>query len=79
MAPNEQQATRERTTSEWARLVGSLALAALAIAFAVLNLDEVSVNWIFGTWSTPLIVVIVLCLLVGALIDRLVLRPRRRR
>jgi uncharacterized integral membrane protein len=75
----EDRTTRERTTGEWARLIGSVVLAGLAVAFAVLNLDEVSVNWIFGTWSTPLIVVIVLCLVVGALIDRLVLRPRRRR
>lgn len=28
--------------------------------FAVLNFDSVDVNWIFGTWSTPLIVAIVL-------------------
>jgi uncharacterized integral membrane protein len=75
----EDRTTRERTTGEWARLIGSVVLAGLVVAFAVLNLDEVSVNWIFGTWSTPLIVVIVLCLVVGALIDRLVLRPRRRR
>lgn len=36
--------------------------------FAVLNLDDVSVNWIVATWSTPLIVVIVVCLAIGAAI-----------
>ncbi len=28
--------------------------------FALLNLDEVEVNWLIGTWQTPLIVVIAL-------------------
>jgi uncharacterized integral membrane protein len=34
--------------------------------FAVLNLDEVEVNWIVGTFDTPLIVVIAVSILVGA-------------
>jgi uncharacterized integral membrane protein len=40
-------------------------LAAIGIAFAALNLDEVDVNWVLGTWETPLIVVIALSMLVG--------------
>jgi uncharacterized integral membrane protein len=49
-----------------ARQVGVIALTVLATLFAVLNLDKVSVNWIVGTWRTPLIVVIAVSLLIGA-------------
>ena len=49
-----------------ARQIGMIALAVLATLFAVLNLDKVSVNWIVGTWRTPLIVVIAASMLVGA-------------
>ncbi len=49
-----------------ARQLGALALTALAVLFAVLNLDEVSVNWIVDSRRTPLIVVIAASLLVGA-------------
>ena len=44
--------------------------------FAALNLDEVDVNWILGTWSTPLIVVIALSMLIGAGLGILVSRRR---
>jgi uncharacterized integral membrane protein len=40
----------------------------LAVAFALLNTGHVEVDWILGTWSTPLIVVILVTLLVGALL-----------
>jgi uncharacterized integral membrane protein len=58
------------------RQVAALALAALGIAFAVLNLDEVKVNWILGNWRTPLIIVIALSMLVGAALGFLVSRRR---
>jgi uncharacterized integral membrane protein len=48
------------------RQIGVIALTVLATLFAVLNLDKVSVNWIVGTWRTPLIVVIAASLVVGA-------------
>jgi uncharacterized integral membrane protein len=38
------------------------------VLFAVLNLDEVEVDWIIGVWRTPLIVVILVCVLLGAVI-----------
>jgi uncharacterized integral membrane protein len=41
-------------------------LGGLGGVFAVLNLDEVGVNWIVGTWDTPLIIVIAISVLVGA-------------
>ena len=47
------------------RQIAGLALAAFGAAFAALNLDEVEVNWILGTWETPLIIVIALSMLIG--------------
>ena len=58
------------------RQVAVLGLAALGGVFAILNLDEVQVNWILGTWSTPLIVVIALSMLVGAALALLATRRR---
>ena len=58
------------------RRIAALVLAALGIAFAALNLDEVDVNWILGTWETPLIIVIALSMLVGAALGFLVSRRR---
>jgi uncharacterized integral membrane protein len=66
----------ERSTRERARTVGAVALGALAALFAVLNLDEVDVNWILGTWSTPLIVVVALTFVLGAGVGFLVARRR---
>jgi uncharacterized integral membrane protein len=41
-------------------------LIAFAVLFAAFNLDRVEVNWIIGTRETPLLVVILLCLALGA-------------
>ncbi len=55
-------------------------LAVLITLFAVLNVKEVEVNWIFGKVKTPLIVAIVVPLLVGGVLTHFVdLRIRRRR
>jgi uncharacterized integral membrane protein len=51
----------------------------LLVLFALLNLDEVDVNWIVGTWRTPLIVVIVVSMLLGAALGWAVSRRRSRR
>jgi uncharacterized integral membrane protein len=61
-----------------ARQIGALVLGALGAAFAFLNLDKVQVNWIIGTFSTPLIVVIAASILVGAALGLLVGRRRAR-
>ena len=58
------------------RQIAALSLAALGGVFAVVNLDEVKVNWILGTWETPLIVVIALSMVVGAGLGYLVSRRR---
>jgi uncharacterized integral membrane protein len=61
------------------RQVAAIVLAGIGVAFAAVNLDEVDVNWILGTWETPLIVVIALSMLIGAGLSALVSRSRRRR
>jgi putative membrane protein len=43
-------------------------LAVLVTLFAVLNVEEVKVNWIFGSGKAPLIIVIVVSLLVGVIL-----------
>jgi uncharacterized integral membrane protein len=58
------------------RQVAAAVLAAIGGVFAVANLDQVKVNWVLGTWSTPLIVVIALSLVIGAALGFLVSRLR---
>lgn len=58
------------------REIAALVIAALGVAFAVLNFDEVKVNWVLGNWRTPLIVVIALSMVIGAALGFLVSRRR---
>ena len=71
---------RRRGTRELARTGGMLALAVLATLFAVLNVNQVEVNWIFGSGKAPLIIVIVISLIVGIVLaysaERIVRRRR---
>lgn len=64
-APTESSAKPKRNNRELARTGGLIVLAVLATLFAVLNLEKVEVNWIFGSGHVPLIVVIVASVLVG--------------
>jgi uncharacterized integral membrane protein len=59
------------------RQIALLGLAGLGGVFAALNLDEVEVNWILGTWDTPLIIVIAISTLFGAGLGYLAARRRR--
>jgi len=68
-----------RSTRERARAVGPLLLAVVFIVFAVLNLEEVKVNWIFGSGDAPLIIVIVISVLVGCVLTHFAERVGRRR
>ena len=56
---------KRRANTEMARASALFVLSALAIVFAVLNLEDVKVDWAFGSGDAPLIVVIVISLLVG--------------
>ena len=62
-----------------ARLYAGGLIGALLTAFALLNLDDVRVHWVIGTWHTPLFIVIVIAFLCGFAVDRLILRAKRRR
>ena len=66
-----------RSRRQQARVIGGVALGGLGVAFAVVNLDEVEVNWIVGTWDTPLIIVIAISILVGAALGYVAARRRR--
>lgn len=68
MSEPTQTAERTRSRRESARTGGLIAVAVVTTVFAVLNLKDVEVNWIFGTFETPLIIVIVVSLLVGVLL-----------
>ncbi len=71
-----------RGPRENARLLVVITVSALVAVFAVLNTGSVEVNWIFGTFETPLIIVIVACIGVGLAfgygLARLDARRRRR-
>jgi uncharacterized integral membrane protein len=60
------------------RLLYGLIIGALVAAFAVVNLDEVDVNWLFGTWQTPLIIVIAVSFILGAVVGWSAGAARRR-
>jgi uncharacterized integral membrane protein len=64
---------------ERARLISAAVLAAVITAFALLNLGDVKVHWLVATGRTPLIVVIAFAFVLGMLVDRLVIRAKRKR
>ncbi len=66
----------KRSRKENTRLVVVAGVSALAALFAVLNLDQVEVNWIVGTFDTPLIVVVAVSILLGAALGYLAARRR---
>ena len=67
----------QRSIAPSKSLVAGLVLGGLITAFALVNLDKVKVDWILGTGSTPLIVVIAFAFLLGLGFDR-ALGPIRR-
>lgn len=79
MADRTPDSRPERSRTEQTRQVILGVLILIAVLFAVLNLNDVEVDLIFGTTEMPLIFVIVACLALGAVIDRLLVRRTRRR
>jgi uncharacterized integral membrane protein len=69
----------KRSRRELARTGGAMALAVLMTLFAVLNLDDVKVDWIIGSGHAPLIVVIVLSVLVGVVLTHFAERRSAKR
>jgi uncharacterized integral membrane protein len=73
-------AAKKRSQREVARTASLVVLAILITLFAVFNLKEVNVSYVFGSGKAPLIIVIVISLLVGIVLgyfaDRI---PRKKR
>jgi len=61
------------------RLLLGLLIGAVTAAFAVVNRDDVQVDWLVTTSQTPLIAVIALSFLLGAIVGWLVGAIGRRR
>jgi uncharacterized integral membrane protein len=79
-SPKAPAPKRERRSSgEMARTGAMVVLAVLITLFAVTNLDEVKVHWIFGSSRAPLIIVIVISLLVGIVLTYFAERLVRKR
>ena len=78
-APTETQKRERPSRREMIRTGGLVLLAVLTTLFAVLNLDKVEVNWIFGSGKAPLIIVIVISLLVGVVFTHFAERRYSRR
>jgi lipopolysaccharide assembly protein A len=79
MSDSTQAPVQKRSRREIARTGAFVALTVLMTLFAVLNVKDVEVNWIFGKSSTPLIIVIVVSLLVGILLTHFAeMRYRRK-
>jgi uncharacterized integral membrane protein len=76
----QQQAERtRRSRREQTRTAALVILSILITVFAVLNLEEVKVNWIVGSGHAPLIIVIAISLLVGLVLAHFAQRRAGRR
>jgi uncharacterized integral membrane protein len=79
-SPEHQQAERpRRSRREQTRTAALVILSILITLFAVLNLNEVKVNWIVGSGHAPLIIVIAISLLVGIVLAHFAQRRVGRR
>lgn len=68
-----------RGTKELMRTGAVVVLAIYFTLFAVLNLNDVSVDWVFGSGRAPLIIVIVISLLIGIVLTYFVERRSKRK
>ncbi|MFZ2050252.1 MAG: lipopolysaccharide assembly protein LapA domain-containing protein [Solirubrobacteraceae bacterium] len=73
------KAKQRRSRADVVRTALWVVLAVLITLFAVLNVESVKVNWIFGKSSAPLIIVIVISLLVGVVLTYIADRRFRKR
>lgn len=67
--PEKQTTETERAPMriQWT-LIAALLFALVTAVFAVINVDPVQVNFLFGTFNAPLILLILGCTLLGAII-----------
>ena len=61
------------------KTIAALAVAVLLIAFGLSNRDDVPIDWLVTTTKTPLILVIVVSAVLGAILGGLGVRGRSRR
>ena len=82
MSTQERPATKERTPKERAYLsktIAAVAVAILLIAFGLSNRNEVKIDWLVTTTQTPLIIVIIVSAVLGAILGALAVRGRSRK
>jgi uncharacterized integral membrane protein len=77
MSSPAQTPAERRSRRETARSGALVVLAVLTTLFAVFNLKEVKVSYVFGSGKAPLIIVIVISLLVGIVLTHFAERHRR--
>ena len=74
-APSDRVPARARLSG---KDIAAAVLAAIGIAFAALNSQEVTVHWLVTTTTAPLVVVILVSGVLGAATAALVRRRRRK-
>ena len=79
LVPGKQDDDSPAPRRERARLIAGLILGGLGLAFALVNLRNVKVDWIVGGANSPLILVIAVSVLIGAGIDRIAVSRARKR
>jgi uncharacterized integral membrane protein len=67
-----------RDRRETGKMVGIVVLVVVLAAFVIANTNSVNVSFVFADFDVPLIFVLIVTAIIGALIDRL-LQARRRR
>jgi uncharacterized integral membrane protein len=71
--------SRAARRKERIQLLATGAAVALVIAFAIVNLNQVSVDWIVTTTNTSLTIVIAVSFLIGAVAGAVFWSRRRKR
>jgi uncharacterized integral membrane protein len=76
--PSQQDERAPASRRERARLIAGLILVGVGLAFALVNLRNVKVDWVVGSAHSPLILVIAVSVLIGVGIDRVAVSRARK-
>ncbi|MGH2886259.1 MAG: hypothetical protein ACRDPA_26770, partial [Solirubrobacteraceae bacterium] len=79
LLPSQQDERHPAPRRDRARLIAGLILGGLGLAFALVNLGNVKVDWVVGSAHSPLVLVIVVSVLIGIGIDRVAVSRARKR